>query len=191
MPPTLKLSRRHFFEIINKEWNHMLSEEQEYNLNLKFFLFGMLMFLLLFFNFDFYKVKGNSMYPTVQDQEYILVNRAATTICPLYHGQIVVIKIPNDSNYYIKRIIGLPNETVKMVNDSVYIDGEKQEEPYVYKDLINKTEFLSNFSERKVPSGKLFVMGDNRYKSMDSRNGLGYIDKTSIVGVLACNFWLL
>ncbi len=64
----------------------MLSKEQEYNLNLKFFLFGMLMFLLLFFNFDFYKVKGNSMYPTVQDQEYILVNRAATTICPLYHG---------------------------------------------------------------------------------------------------------
>ncbi|EJS45302.1 signal peptidase I [Bacillus cereus BAG1X1-3] len=169
----------------------MLSEEQEYNLNLKFFLFGMLMFLLLFFNFDFYKVKGNSMYPTVQDQEYLLVNRAATTICPLYHGQIVVIKIPNDYNYYIKRIIGLPNETVKMVNNSVYIDGEKQEEPYVYKDLINKTEFFSNFSERKVPSGKLFVMGDNRYKSMDSRNGLGYIDKTSIVGVLACNFWLL
>nr|WP_252198843.1 signal peptidase I [Bacillus mycoides] len=94
------------------------------------------------------------------------------------------MKIPNDSNYYIKRIIGLPNETVKMVNDSVYIDGEKQEEPYVYKDLINKTEFLSNFSERKVPSGKLFVMGDNRYKSMDSRNGLGYIDKTVLVQTL-------
>ncbi|MHB0803033.1 signal peptidase I [Bacillus thuringiensis] len=166
----------------------MLPEEQEYNLNLKLCLFSMLMFLFLFFNFEFYKVKGNSMYPNVQDQEYILVNKVATTIFPLYHGEIVVIKIPNDSNYYIKRIIGLPNETVKMVNDSLYIDGEKQEEPYIYKDLINKTEFFSNFSERKVPLGKLFVMGDNRYNSMDSRNGLGYIDETSIVGVFACNF---
>ncbi|OWW10196.1 signal peptidase I [Bacillus sp. MB353a] len=166
----------------------MLPEEQEYNLNLKLCLFSMLMFLFLFFNFEFYKVKGNSMYPNVQDQEYILVNKAATTLFPLYHGEIVVIKIPNDSNYYIKRIIGLPNETVKMVNDSLYIDGEKQEEPYIYKDLINKTEFFSNFSERKVPLGKLFVMGDNRYNSMDSRNGLGYIDETSIVGVFSFNF---
>jgi len=92
----------------------------------------------------------------------------------------------------------LPNETVKMVNDSVYIDGEKQEEPYVYKDLINKTEFFSNFSERKVPSGKLFVMGDNCYKSMDSRNGLGYIDKTILFNQLKVwsvinseNAWIL
>ncbi|PHG26907.1 signal peptidase I, partial [Bacillus pseudomycoides] len=70
----------------------------------------------------------------------------------------------------------------------LYINGKEKKVNYIYKDLSNKSKYLANFEEREVPSNKLFVMGDNRYHSKDSRNGLGYIDRSSIVGTIIYQF---
>ncbi|AIK36018.1 signal peptidase I [Bacillus pseudomycoides] len=175
-------------KIINKEWKNMKQKNPKYWRNITLFLLITVMFMIISLNFLLCKIEGKSMYPTLQNEEYILVNRAGAAIFPLRHGEIVIIKKPNDPKYYVKRIIGLPKDKVKIENDILYINGKEKKENYIYKDLSNKSKYLANFEEREVPSNKLFVMGDNRYHSKDSRNGLGYIDRSSIVGTIIYQF---
>ena len=71
---------------------------------------------------------------------------------------------------------------INITNGSVYVNDKKQEEPYTNKDLFNNKQVFYNFQKTKIPPNKLFVMGDNRELSRDSRNGLGYIEEDNIIG---------
>ncbi|WP_435367707.1 signal peptidase I [Mesobacillus subterraneus] len=133
--------------------------------------------------FSPYIVEGASMEPTLHNQEKIFVNKLGTSN-DLKRGDIVIIKGKGEN--YVKRVIGFPGEKIEMKNDELYINKEIMRESYLTANLhsANKSgsKLTGDFGPLVVPEGHLFVMGDNRLHSMDSRNGLGYIKKSSIVG---------
>lgn len=122
-------------------------------------------------------VEGDSMFPALEDGERIIFNKFIYIIDEPMRGDIVIIQQP-DKNY-VKRIIGLPNETIEMNNHTLYIDGVEQSNSFVHEYNMLLT---GSFGPVQIPENSYFVMGDNRAISKDSRNGLGFIDRTEIIG---------
>lgn len=147
----------------------------------KYILF-ILVIVIGYHSFTLCKVEGESMKPTLYEEDYVFVNKAVVRLSNLQHGEIVIIKEEDESKYYVKRVIGLPGDVINITNGKVYVNDKKQEEPYTNKDLFNNTQVFYNFQKTKIPPNKLFVMGDNREVSRDSRNGLGYIEEDNIIG---------
>ncbi|MEC1604443.1 signal peptidase I sipS [Bacillus halotolerans] len=142
---------------------------------------------LLIRNFIFapYVVDGESMEPTLLDHERVFVNMTVKYIGEFKRGDIIVLN--GDDVHYVKRLIGLPGDTVEMKNDQLYINGKKVAEPYLKANKKHAKEdgydhLTDDFGPIKVPDNKYFVMGDNRRNSMDSRNGLGLFTKKQIAG---------
>nr|WP_285876977.1 signal peptidase I [Fictibacillus phosphorivorans] len=131
-----------------------------------------------------YMVEGASMSPTLHDQDKLYVNKIVYAFSEPKKGDIVIIK--GEDKRYVKRIIGVEGDVIQMKSDVLYVNHKKVKETYLRE---NKSEAKSlgvylteDFGPLKVPKGKVFVMGDNRLNSMDSRNGLGLIDINSIEG---------
>lgn len=128
-------------------------------------------------------VEGHSMDPNFSDQEYLLVNRLSYRISTPTRGDVVVFQAPNNPKYdYIKRIIGLPGDTVVIKNNQVIVNGEVLNEKY----LATGTETLIKNSktatlEVKLNDNEYFVLGDNREHSSDSREW-GILPKSMIIG---------
>jgi signal peptidase I len=87
-----------------------------------------------------------------------------------------------DNEDFIKRVIGLPGETVWAKGGHVYVDGRQLDEPYL-------TQTTADFPKTKVPANSLFVMGDNRGNSLDSRFGLGFIPIDKVIGKAEIIIW--
>jgi signal peptidase I len=109
----------------------------------------------------FYLVPSASMAPTLAKSDYIGGFKAEPS--QLQEGDIVVFSGGMEGDFYVKRIIGLPGDTVAVLDGFVYLNGQKLDEPYV----VSRGE--SNLDAEKIPAGKIFVMGDNRLNSYDSR----------------------
>lgn len=145
-----------------------------------------LAFVVKTFFVSFFIVEGASMEPTLYNNEKVFVNKLAAFNGSVDHQDIVVIRDDEKDKYYVKRIIGLPGDKVELKNDTLYINGKINDEPYLPEEQeeidllkINRT---GDFDAVKVPEDHYFVMGDNRWNSRDSRNGLGYIDEDDLVG---------
>jgi signal peptidase I len=109
------------------------------------------------------RVKSISMQPTLYEKDFVLVNKLAYKVGAPERGDVVVFEYPldPDSEPYIKRIIGLPGDTVEVINGMVFINGESLPEPY--------TKAPPSYTGKwNVPQGSLFVLGDNRNNSSDS-----------------------
>ncbi|TFB14063.1 signal peptidase I [Filobacillus milosensis] len=122
-------------------------------------------------------VEGTSMDPTLHNGERVIFNKAIYLIDEPDRGDIVIIQHPNKN--YVKRVIGLPNDTVQVKNSVLYINGEKVSQSYLKEEQRLATD---DFGPVEVPNGQYFVMGDNRDISKDSRNGLGFINEDDIIG---------
>lgn len=158
-----------------------------------------------------FRVDGSSMVPNLQDQEMLLVNRnvyfhfdlnGVLDALPLverdgerivypFHpperGDIIVFEPPTVSTKpYIKRVIGLPGETVEIRDGNVYIDGQLLDEPYIQDGITDCNR--ANCSPWTVGEGEVFVMGDNRRNSTDSRI-FGPISVDSIIGKAWLTYW--
>ncbi len=126
-------------------------------------------------------VKESSMEPTLYENHYLIVNKLAYKTGEAERGDIIVFEseLENEDGgkkLLIKRIVGLPGETVTITGEEVYIDGQLLEETYL-KDGITPGEIVNC----EIPEGQLFVMGDNRVVSIDSRE-LGCIDEDTVMG---------
>lgn len=144
--------------------------------------FGIAMIVRTFL-FSPYMVEGASMEPTLHNQEKIFVTKLILTDS-FSRGEIVIIK--GKEKNYVKRIIGLPGDTIVMKNDKLTINGVLFKESYLSKNRALAKQrgdrLTGDFGPITVPKNKFFVMGDNRLYSKDSRNGLGYFTKEDIIG---------
>lgn len=125
-------------------------------------------------------VSGASMFPTFETGDYLIIDQLTYRFKEPQRGDVIVFRPPNDeSKFYIKRVIALPKETIKIEGKQIYIttpQGEefKLEEPYI-------TLTKDNFQVTKLNETEYFVMGDNRLESLDSRSW-GPLEHDSIVG---------
>ncbi|WP_047982968.1 signal peptidase I [Ornithinibacillus californiensis] len=136
-----------------------------------------LAFLLRTFIFATSIVEGDSMDPALQDGERVIFNKLVYIIDEPERGDIVIIHRPEKN--YVKRVIGLPGETIEIRNHNLYINNVLYDQRFLTEDAKNHT---GNYGPIKVPNGRYFVMGDNRSISKDSRNGLGFIMEDEIIG---------
>lgn len=131
-------------------------------------------------------VSGQSMEPTFASENRVVISK----IHKLDHFDLIVFHAPGEKEDYIKRVIGLPGDKVVMEDDKLFINGKEYEEKYVQanKERIFKDQKLTEDFEVTVPEGQLFVLGDNRRHSTDSRM-IGCIDEDSVVGKVGFRFY--
>lgn len=128
------------------------------------------------------RVDGSSMEPTLHNDELIIVNRLAYRFSQPESGDIIVFHLPHDPETdYIKRIIGLPGDTIAISEKQVYVNGEKIVETYIAAPTHNQGSWT-------VPQGELFVMGDNRNNSADSRTW-GTVPLEDVTGKALIVYW--
>lgn len=173
-----------------------------------------------------YKIPSESMEPTLLVGDHLLVNKFIyggngawyDRLLPyrdIRRGDIIVFRYPySDHANYVKRVIGVPGDRIKIVDSRVYVDGDLQTEPYVQHDPLYADPFAENFpptnrsflaiglnsnwarflltqvrdGEIVVPPGKYFVMGDNRDRSADSRYW-GFVDRSAVIGRPMFIYW--
>jgi len=145
--------------------------------------------LIKTFLFQAFYIPSESMVPTLKVHDRVLVNKLSYKLHPVHRDDIVVFKAPKNSDPgiddLVKRVIGLPGESVSGHGGHVYINGKELKEPYLHNDV-----FTSDFSAVKIPADHYWVMGDNRGNSRDSRV-FGTIAKHEIVGRVFVSIWPL
>jgi len=130
-------------------------------------------------------VKGASMEPNYEDHEYLLIDELSFRLREPQRGEVVVFKYPNDpSQYFIKRVIGLPGEAVDVREDGVYVNGKKVDESA----YLSPALAVGGTASVVVPAGSYFLMGDNRPASLDSRI-FGPVKRSFIVGKTWIRAW--
>ncbi len=152
-----------------------------------------------------FKIPSGSMLPTLQIGDHLLVSKfyygvkmpfTGKTLIPWHspeHGDVVVFKYPKDRSIdYIKRVIGVPGDTLKIVNKKIFINDKPIEDPHAH--FMSTTIFKGSVSPRDnfgpitVPQGKIFAMGDNRDNSSDGRFW-GFVDQQDIRGKAFIIYW--
>jgi signal peptidase I len=161
-------------------------KKSEYRENVEAFAIAVLTILfIIIFIVQSFLVKGSSMDNTLHDGERLLVNKFIFRIRPPKTGDIIVLKYPKDpSKKFIKRVIGLPGDRVYIQNAKLYINGTEIKEPYIREKMYQDYDFT------EVPERTVFVMGDNRNCSKDSRDpDVGFVPYDNLVGKAIFIFW--
>jgi signal peptidase I len=134
--------------------------------------------------FQFSQIRGNSMYPTLKDGERVFVEKVTGWAGDFKRGDVITLKYPEDPDVsFVKRIIAFENETISIRNGIVFVDGKPLREDYV-----KNNEPFDEMNPVTVPKGYLFVMGDNRPSSSDSRRW-GFLPKAYAYGRVLFIFW--
>jgi signal peptidase I len=140
---------------------------------------------IIIFLYQPVKVEGTSMLPGLDDQERIFINKFVYRLEPIERGDIVVFRYPRDlSKSYIKRVIGMAGDHVRIDDGAVYVNGRRIMEPYVpilYADLRSYPEIV-------VPQHSYFLLGDHRTMSDDSRD-FGPVGEEFIYGKAVFGYW--
>ena len=119
---------------------------------------------LRIFVFEIVLVDGDSMLPTLNSSQRVVVEKISRYFGLPPRGEIVITRYPNMPGYYVKRLIGYPGDTIEIKDSVVYLNGEALQEDY-----LSPGQAYADMPQITVPDGTVFVMGDNRAKSLDSR----------------------
>ena len=129
------------------------------------------------------RVAGSSMEPNFHDGDYVIVNRMAYRLGDIQRGDVIVFPSPLEpEDDYIKRVIGLPGDRVAIYGGAVYVNGQPLIEPYIAE------QPRSDLAEFIVPESYVYVMGDNRNESSDSRSW-GPLKIDEIIGRAIFRYW--
>lgn len=178
----------------NKE-EHIRKKKKKEKTGLKYELLDLLktfivcfivVFLLSHFVVKPVQVDGDSMYPTLENQEIGLVNVFSAKHLGINRFDVVVVKHEETNDNWVKRVIGMPKDTVYAKDDVVYVNGKAIEEPYLDSDYVSQIrrqgkKFTEDFDPVTLGEDEYFLMGDNRVVSYDSR-AVGAFKKEDIIG---------
>jgi len=150
--------------------------------------------------FEHFWVPTPSMAATLAPGDHVLVDRLAYRVRAPQRGDVVVFHPPGEQVVFIKRVIGVPGDTISLRGGAVYVNGRRLDEPYVGKaaGALERTDpWISDdpaswslVRPYRIPAGKYFVMGDNRTESDDSRDW-GPVPRAAILGEAVATFWPL
>lgn len=142
----------------------------------------------------FHPIAGNSMVPTLEEGNIVVVNKFYKHLFDLKRNQIVIVK--KDSKTYIKRVIGLPGENIYFKNNTLYINDKGFKEEFLANDVTTYDYKLTDYcgeelcKDGKIPKDYYFVLGDNRNDSKDSRSvSFGLVHKDEIEGLVIFKMW--
>ncbi|HEY0759623.1 MAG TPA: signal peptidase I [Acidisarcina sp.] len=142
-------------------------------------------FFIITFLYQPVKVEGTSMQPQLRDQDRLVINKFVYRFTNIKRGDVVVFNYPRDpSKSYIKRVIALPGDDLRIEKGSVYVNGEQIAEPYVPGEF----EDARSIEETVIPAGEYYMMGDHRIISSDSRD-FGPVERSYIYGKAAFVYW--
>ncbi len=140
---------------------------------------------IIIFLYQPVKVEGTSMMPSLEDQERIFVNKFVYRLEPIERGDIVVFRYPRDpSKSYIKRVIGMAGDRIRIDGGQVYVNGQALDESYVPPEYTDSR----SYPESVVPAHSYFVLGDHRSMSNDSRD-FGSVNQSFIYGKAVFGYW--
>ncbi len=140
---------------------------------------------IIIFLYQPVKVEGTSMMPSLEDQERIFVNKFVYRLEPIERGDIVVFRYPRDpSKSYIKRVIGMAGDRIRIDGGQVYVNGQALDESYVPPEYTDSR----SYPETVVPAHSYFVLGDHRSMSNDSRD-FGSVNQSFIYGKAVFGYW--
>lgn len=153
-------------------------------------VFMAILVMIYLFLFSPQEINGQSMFPTFYDKELLITNKIVYKLKEPKRGEVVIFKSPMNKDIdYIKRVIGLPGETILLKNNSFYINGQKLLEPYIGPGVITSAgSFLKEGIPFTIPDGSFFVCGDNRPHSSDSRE-FGPIPISDFIGQALFRYW--
>ena len=149
------------------------------------------MFVVMYlFLFQPHQVRGNSMYPNLHDNDYLLTDKITYQLREPKRGEVVIFRAPKNEEYdYIKRVVGLPGDTVRVSDGQIFVNGQLMVEDYLPIDTTTYGgQFWGEGQSIPVPEGQYFVVGDNRSHSSDSREW-GPVPKGNIIGKAWLRYW--
>lgn len=138
-----------------------------------------------------FEVHGTSMQNTLQNHERLLVNKFWWHVSPPTYGDIVVFlpPVPGVTEDYVKRVIGTGGQTVSMRDGQVYVNGHRMPQPFLVHGGVSTMDHFT-MAPVKVPKGDIFVLGDHRANSEDSRY-FGVVKLSALQGIAFWAFWPL
>jgi len=140
---------------------------------------------IIIFLYQPVRVEGTSMLPMLEDQDRLFINKIAYRVGDIHQGDVVVFEYPRDhAKSYIKRVIALPGDRLRIDRGEVYVNGMRLPEPYV----PNRFTDDRTQPEMVLPPNEYFVMGDHRSISSDSRD-FGPVDRDLIYGKAVFVYW--
>ena len=129
-----------------------------------------------------FRIEGASMEPNLHDSEYVLIDKISYRLHAPERGDVIVFERQGVERDYIKRVIGLPGDSVQIAGGKVLVNGRALDEPYL------NTTMLNDMPARQIEADRYFVMGDNRNNSSDSRS-FGSIAAKDIIGRAWLVYW--
>lgn len=151
----------------------------------------LLMFLVLRFAIQNFNIDGTSMEPNLHNAELVLVDKLTYLFHPPARGDIIVFRAPPEPTQdYVKRVIGLPGDTITVRGTTIIVDGVTLNETYIAAQNQGTPLGTRTITNQVVPPGDYFVLGDNRAVSSDSRIW-GFVPRQNIIGRAALVYWPL
>jgi len=155
--------------------------------SLKYIIFIFVVLIIAIYVIGLQQVVGDSMNPTLMNQDVVIIDKLTYKFIPLKRGDIISFYY-DDTKYLVKRIVGLPGESLEIKNNKIYIDGKAIND---YVENIKMNDFkLDELGYDVIPKNMYFVMGDNRENSLDSRDSrVGLVPKEAIIGKSFIRLW--
>lgn len=158
---------------------------------LEIFLLAIVLYIIINFAVQTVHVMGQSMEPTLQDNDFLIASKVSYRLHDPQRGDIVIFKPNNGEEHdYIKRIIALPGDHVRVDHAQIWINGHQLKESYLNEQWTVLDTWPPDGREQVVPSGSYVVMGDNRNHSTDSRT-LGFQRRDAFLGKAWIRIWPL
>lgn len=156
---------------------------------IKYIIFIVVILVIAVYVVGLQQIVGPSMTPTLRNGDIVILDKLSYRFSEIKRDDIVALYYA-DTKFLVKRVVGLPGETVEFKNNKLYINGKYYEEKYLGDDIVTDNFSLEELNYTTIPDDMYLVLGDNRGDSMDSRDSdVGLIPKKDIYGKVRFKIW--